>query len=86
MISPKMRRHVTIYPKLSVQVVCLLGLSFITGCSGQPELASDFAAENYPILPAKFAEQGVARSLVTSEAFIGDDAFFASKSNMALRF
>ena len=78
MISPKMRRHVTIYPKLSVQVVCLLGFSFITGCSGQPELASDFAAENYPILPAKFAEQGVARSLVTSEAFIGDDAFFIS--------
>ena len=68
----------TIYPKLSVQVVCLLGFTFITGCSGQPELASDFAAENYPILPAKFAEQGVARSLVTSEAFIGDDAFFIS--------
>jgi len=31
-----------------------------------------------PVLPAKFAEQGVARSLVTSEAFIGDDAFFIS--------
>ena len=78
MISPKMRRHVTIYPKLSVQVVCLLGFSFITGCSGQPVSDSDFATENYPILPAKFAEQGVARSLVTSEAFIGEDAFFIS--------
>ena len=78
MISPKMRRHVTIYPKLSVQVVCLFGFSFITGCSGQPVSDSDFAAENYPILPAKFAEQGVARPLVTSEAFIGEDAFFIS--------
>ena len=78
MISPKMRRHVTIYPKLSVQAVCLLGFSFITGCSGQPVSDSDFATENYPILPAKFAEQGVARPLVTSEAFIGEDAFFIS--------
>jgi hypothetical protein len=73
-----MRRHVTIYPKSSLQVVCLLGLSLMTGCSSQPELVSDFAPENYPILPAKFAEQGVASSLVTSEAFIGDDEFFIS--------
>ena len=66
------------YLKMFVRVVGLLGFSLITGCSGQPVVDSDFATEDYPILPAKFAEQGVARSLVTSEAFIGDDQFFIS--------
>jgi cardiolipin synthase len=66
------------YSKIFVRVVGLLGFSLITGCSGQPVSDSDFATEDYPILPAKFAEQGVARSLVTSEAFIGDDQFFIS--------
>ena len=68
----------TMYLKMFVRVVGLLGFSLITGCSGQPVSDSDFATEDYPILPAKFAEQGVARSLVTSEAFIGDDQFFIS--------
>ena len=64
--------------EITAPVLYVLGLALIAGCSAQPELASDFAVEDYPILPAKFAEQGVASPLVTSEAFIGDDTFFIS--------
>jgi cardiolipin synthase len=65
-------------PGLFTQFACFLLLSFVAGCSSQPQPNGDFPLEDYPVLPGRFAEQGVLTPLVTSEAFIGDDEFFIS--------
>ncbi|MFT5501609.1 MAG: cardiolipin synthase [Woeseiaceae bacterium] len=65
-------------PELFTQSICVLTLCFIAACASEPQPDSDFPLEDYPVLPGRFAEQGVLTPLVTSEAFIGDDEFFIS--------
>lgn len=62
-------------PRLAL---CTFVIACSPGCTSQPEPGSDFIAEDYPLLPGRFAEQGVQQPLVTSEAFIGEGDFFIS--------
>jgi cardiolipin synthase len=60
------------------QLNCLLLPYFLAACSAQPKPAAETEKSEYPILPARFAEQGVSTLLVATEAFVGDDEFYIS--------